>query len=148
MADRLNPADLVRRLEEKGVPGAQAQAHVDVLRDVLLGELAARGDVTALADALDGLRKQLADVQRGQTTANQDMRTDFDAWRAELDQRFDVLAGAIAAGASGASARQSSGGFAWWFITLIGVLCVLLAGFAAGILAPPELVDLITAPFG
>lgn len=144
MSVQFDPNAFVQRLEGEGVPSTQARAHVDVLRDALLGGLAARDDVRAIAEEIDGLRGQLVDIHRGLTGVNQEVRTELDALRAEFEQRLDVIAGAIAAGASGARARQS-GGSAWSFLVFLGALCVLAAGFAAGVMAPDDMLgDLLS----
>lgn len=146
MSVRLNPQELARRLEDHGVPAAQAQAHVDVLRDALLGGLAAREDITALAEDVEKFSAQLDAVKHAGDVANQGLRSDLDAWRVDLEQRLDVLT--AVANALTPQNQRRRGGAVWWFLGGIGLLGVMAACFMVGVLATDELIALLSSPFG
>lgn len=125
MGVRFDPAAFVRNLENAGVPGEQARAHLDVLRDTLMAGLASRQDIQTLIEDMDGVRGMLSE-QKGHIDAAMDgLRADVEALRHDTDAKLAALTEAL-------SRKRSGGGVGAWALTIIGAMAVLACGVAVG----------------
>ncbi len=142
MAFQFDPAAFVKRLEGEGVPSRQAHAHVDALRDALLGGVASRSDMQNVIEEIDGLRGSVIEIQGRVDGMAEGVRADLDAWRHDVDGRLDAIAAAVMG-----QNQNKGGGVVWWFLTILAVVCVVVAGFVAGVVAPEEWINAVLELF-
>ncbi len=70
-----------RRLKQVGIPDAQAEAMADATRELIVSDVASKGDITALNTEIDSVRAEL----KAEIAA---LRTDFRAEIAAVEQRM------------------------------------------------------------
>ncbi len=136
MSVQFDPAEFVRRLEAQGVPRAQALAHVDVLRDTLLGGMAARGDVEQVSADIDGLRGTLVELHGRVDGLASGVRADVEALRRDLDDRLEAIAARIVLAAP--EERASKRSVVGWVLGVVFGLIGGGMGFAMGAMFEAE----------
>ncbi len=143
MSASFNPAGLVEKLQAAGVSRQEAQAHVDVLRDALLGGLASRSDVQIIAQETDGLRGDLAELRGKVDGLGDGLRGDLEGVRQDLDAKLEAIALRMQKPRASLGTRV-----AFWVLGLLAVGGAFAAVFVAGALAPEDWIAWIESVTG
>lgn len=140
-----DPAALAQRLQAAGVSQGEAQAHVEVLRDMLVGGVAGKRDVETvsselealrrslqgLAEEVDGLRRDIADVRDRTDAGRADLRQGLERVTQDLGARLAALFDELHKPKTGWGARLTL-----WTLGLLALAGALAGAFVAGALAP------------